>query len=249
MTSSSIGAERRCRPASSTSAASGGGAEPRRRAHRAAPAVPRLRIIELLLQHAHQAPPVGAEALHRSLLLTPQGGDTRVALGVIRPPAVRHEHPARAVAAQRSLDIEDLQHRLQPALADVDHAQQLPGGAPGLPGGAQVLQHRRHPLARRERLLDEEVLDAPVLAAAQQHDVGVLDAAAGAADLLVVGHHRSRRLVVHDERQVRLVVAHAQCAVAQIALTSLASSRSSAATRSVGVLLAAVGQRADAAAR
>ena len=64
--------------------------------------------------------------------------------------------------------------------------------------------------AIRERLLDEEVLDALVLAAAEQHDVRVLDAAARAPDLLVVGHDRAWGLVMHDEGQVGLVVAHPQ---------------------------------------
>jgi hypothetical protein len=63
-------------------------------------------------------------------------------------------------------------------------------------------------LAARERLLDEEVLDPAVLAAAQQHDLGVLDRAPGAADLLVVGDDAARRLVVDDEAEVGLVVAH-----------------------------------------
>jgi len=53
-----------------------------------------------------------------------------------------------------------------------------------------------------ERLLDEEVLNAAVLAAAQEHDIGVVDTATGAADLLVVGDDRPWRLVVDDERQV-----------------------------------------------
>ena len=57
---------------------------------------------------------------------------------------------------------------------------------------------------------DEEVLDAAVLGAAQQDDLGVVDAAAGAADLLVVGDHRAGRLVVDDPAEVGLVVAHAE---------------------------------------
>ena len=63
-------------------------------------------------------------------------------------------------------------------------------------------------LLARERLLDEEVLDAPILGAAQEDDLGAVDRAAGAPDLLVVGDHRAGRLIVDDEAEVGLVVAH-----------------------------------------
>ena len=93
-------------------------------------------------------------------------------------------------------------------LAEVDHRGQL--GRRGALGAdlVEVLEHAVDELAARERLLDEEVLDAAVLGAAQQHDLGALDRAAGAADLLVVGDDRAGRLVVHDEAEVGLVVAH-----------------------------------------
>ena len=122
-------------------AEAGGGAD------RAAAAVLGLRIVELRLQHAHEAAPVGAEALHRPLLLAAQRGDARVALAVIAPVRVLRQHPARTVAAQRPLDVEDLEHRLQPAPADVDHAEQLLGAAAAVPGGAQVVEHRGDALA------------------------------------------------------------------------------------------------------
>ena len=70
------------------------------------------------------------------------------------------------------------------------------------------LDHARDQLSRRKRLLDEEVLDPAILGTAQEHDLGAVDGAPRAADLLVVGDHRARRLVVHDEAEVRLVVAH-----------------------------------------
>ena len=95
-----------------------------------------------------------------------------------------------------------------PAHTDVHHGHQLTRGAARLAGGLEVGEHGSNPLAVGERLLDEEVLDAAVLAAPQQDDVGVLDASARTADLLVVGDDRARRLVVHDERQVGLVVTH-----------------------------------------
>ena len=107
-------------------------------------------------------------------------------------------------------------------------------------GGLQVAQHRHHPLASRERLLDEEVLDPAVLAAAQQDDVGVLDAAAGAADLLVVGDHRARRLVVHDEAQVGLVVAHPERARGDDRLDLVAEQPVLGGDPRIGLVLAAV---------
>jgi hypothetical protein len=73
-----------------------------------------------------------------------------------------------------------------------------------------VPEHAVDILAPRKRLLDEEVLNAAVLSAAQEHDLGALDGAAGAADLLIVGDDRSGRLVVDDEAEVGLVVAHPQ---------------------------------------
>jgi hypothetical protein len=105
--------------------------------------------------------------------------------------------------------------------------------------------HRRDLLLRRERLLDEEVLDAAVLGAAQQDHLGVLDAAAGAADLLVVGDDRAGRLVVHDELQVRLVVAHPQRAGRDERLDVVAQQPLLGGDPPLGLLLAAVGQRRD----
>ena len=47
-----------------------------------------------------------------------------------------------------------------------------------------------------------------LLGAAQQHDRRLRQRASGAADLLVVGDRRARRLVVDHEAEVRLVEAH-----------------------------------------
>ena len=246
LTSSSIGAERRCRPASSTSAGSGG-ASNRGAVHTAQrPQSCGLRIVELLLEDAHEAAPVGPELLHRALFLAAQRGDARVALAVIAPVRRLGRHPARAVPAQRALDVEDLQHRLQPAAADVDHAQQLLRAAAGVSGGGKVLEHRGDPLARRERLLDEEVLDPPVLDAAQQDHVGVIDAATGAADLLVVGHHGTRGLVMDDEGEVGLVVAHPQRARGTDRLDVVGQQPFLGRDAVRGVLIPAVGQCTDA---
>ena len=65
-------------------------------------------------------------------------------------------------------------------------------------------------LARRERGVDEPVLDARVLVAGEPDGVGAVDRPAGAADLLVQRDRGARHLEVHDEREVGLVVAHAE---------------------------------------
>ena len=88
------------------------GVELRARADRADAAVGRVRVVELLLQRAHQAAAVGAELRHRRLLMPAQRGHLGVALAVVGPGGAGHARPARAVAGDRALDVEDLQHRL-----------------------------------------------------------------------------------------------------------------------------------------
>ena len=133
-----------------------------------------------------------------------------------------------------------------PSHAEVHHAHQLARRAAVRARGLELVEHRADALARRERLLDEEVLDAAVLAAAQQDHVGVIDAAPGAADLLVVGHHRAGRLEVHDEGQVGLVVAHAERAGGDHGLDLVAQQALLGGDPLLGLLLAAVGERSDA---
>src|SRR6185312_2869785 len=179
-------------------------------ADRASPAISGLRIVELFLQRAHQATAVGAEELHRALLGAAQRGDSRVPVRVVPPVRALQNRPARTLPPDRPLDVEDLQHRFEPALAEVDRRHQLLGAAPVGARRAQLLEHGVYAFLRGERLLDEEVLNAAILDAAQQDDVGVLDGAARSSDLLVVGDDRPGRLVVDDEPEVRLVVAHPQ---------------------------------------
>ncbi len=71
------------------------------------------------------------------------------------------------------------------------------------------------------------------------------DAAAGAADLLVVGDHRPGRLVVHDEGQVALVVAHAERAGGNHRLDLVAEQPVLGVDPVAGLLLAAVGDGGD----
>lgn len=173
--------------------------EARPRTHRAAPAVARVGLVQLLLQDAHEAAAVDSVVGHSALLGAAQGGDLLVAVGVVAPAAGGHGLPAVAAAAHRALGVEDLQHRLDASHAEVHDAHQLARGATFPARGLELVEHGADALPRGERLLDEEVLDAAVLAATQQDDVGVIDAAPGAADLLVVGDDRARCLEVHDK--------------------------------------------------
>ena len=161
-----------------------------------------------------RAPPAGRRIRQRPsapnaaiavLLGAPQRGDLGVALAVVGPVRVGDELPARARRActapstSRIFSIASM-----PAHAEVHDRHQLARGA---------ALRRRPPRARRAPpspargdgnacSMKKSWMPA-VLAAAQQDDVGVIDAAARAADLLVVGDDRARRLVVHDEASGR----------------------------------------------
>src|SRR5580704_4259492 len=214
-------------------------------AYRAAAAVLRRGVVELILEHPHEAATVGAERCHRALLGAAERGHLGVPLAVVGPTGARHQSPSAPGARDRALDVEDLEHRLDPAHAEVDYGHQLAGRPPVLAGGFEFREHRGYPLAVGKRLLDEEVLDPAVLAAPQQDDVGVFDAAAGATDLLVVGDDRPGRLVVHDERQVGLVVAHAKRARGDHRLDLVAEQPVLGVDPVAGLLFAAVGHGGD----
>ena len=221
------------------------GFPPTPRAHGTSSAVLGRRVVQFLLQNPHQAAAVRAERGHRPLLGAAQFGHRCVALGVVAPVRVRDDLPAAPVARDRALDVEDLEHRLDPAHAEIHDRHQLTNRATLVSRIRELAQHCRHPLAVRERLLDEEVLDPAVLAASEQDDVGVLDAAAGAPDLLVVGDDRTRRLVVHDEAQVGLVVSHPERAGGDDRLDLVAEQPVLGGDAVLGLVLAAVRHRGD----
>ena len=135
-------------------------------------------VVELLLQRAHQAAAVGAEGGHRLLLGAAQRGDVRVAVAVVGPGAPGTRDQRRARAADRALDVQHLQHRLDARrVPRLTCAHQLVASS-AVAAAARGARARGRRLARRERLLDEEVLDAAVLGAAQEHDLGAVDRAA-----------------------------------------------------------------------
>jgi hypothetical protein len=72
LTSSTSGRERRCSAAARTSSGSSGPAKRGAVQTAQTPAVARAWIVELLLQRAHQAAPVGAERGHRRLFVAAQ---------------------------------------------------------------------------------------------------------------------------------------------------------------------------------
>ena len=110
-----------------------------------------------------------------------------VALGVVAPVAPGCATQRAPTRADRALDVQHLHQPLDPPLAEVDLRHQLLGRGAVAAHSLEMLEHTIDDLATRERLLDEEVLDALVLSATQQHDLGTIDAAPRTADLLVVG--------------------------------------------------------------
>ena len=62
----------------------------------------------------------------------------------------------------------------------------------------------------RESTLDEVVRDVRLFLTAEKHPVSRVEGATGTPDLLVIGHHRARRLVMDHEGDVRLVETHPQ---------------------------------------
>ena len=174
----------------------------------AGPPVGQLGVVELGAQVRHPAPGGGHVVDHRLLLRLAGGLHPRVPLGVVRPRGAGGD-PAALHAADRAVDVEHLEHRLEPGPLEVDLRLQRGGGLRAL-GGPEGAERGADLRLRGERLRPEPVPDRPVLVPGQQHDDGVVHATAGAAHLLVVGDGGGRGAEVHDEREVGLVEAHAE---------------------------------------
>ena len=191
----------------------------------------------------HEAAAVGAVELHRLLLGSAGGGDGGDPLLVVDPLAAA-ALPAPADLVERALDLELLEHQLHAALAEVDLVHQRADRE-----RAVGLVEDRHDLGdllgRREGALDEEVLDVAVLGAAEEDGVGLLEPAAGSADLLVVGDRGAGALEVDDEAEVGLVVAHAEGAGRDDALDLVAEQHALDPDPVVGFDLAGVGLGLD----
>ena len=117
--------------------------------------------------------------------------------------------PAALDPVHRAVHVEHLEHHLQPGAAQVDRGSSAGSdsgrsacgqdveGAPTCSSGGKASEAKYCQIASSS------------LPGQQQH-LGVLHAAAGAADLLVVGDRGGRRAEVHDEAEVGLVEAHAE---------------------------------------
>ena len=152
----------------------------------AAPAVHRTGgVVELFAEEPHPAAVGGDVGQHRGLLVAPGRGHPVVALLVVGP-LLAGGRPAAAHPDDSAIDVEHLQHRLEPGPAEVDvrlecgrrHRRAVLGQGPQ--GVADVL-------LRREGERGEVAPDVAVLLGRHQHDLGEVRPAAGAADLLVVG--------------------------------------------------------------
>ncbi len=127
---------------------------------------------------------------HRLLLALAGLAHPAVALLVVGP-RLPGRLPAAAHPAYGAVDVEHLEHRLEAVAVEVD--VRLQGGGAQRP--ALVGEHRQglpDLLLAREGERGEVGPDVAVLDRRQQHDGGLVGAAAGAADLLVVGDRRRR---------------------------------------------------------
>ena len=175
----------------------------------ASPARSGVRIVQLLAKERHEAGGRLGVAAHGCLFVPPGSRDPLDPVGVVGPlPQGAPPAPSRR-SFNGALHLQDFQHGFQPALPDVHLAEDL---VKRLGGGCLFEQgdDRLGLRLRRERGLDEVVLDLAVFASHQQDSLRLGEIAAGSAHLLIVGDGRPGTLVVDDEPQVGLVVAHAQ---------------------------------------
>ncbi len=168
------------------------------------------RVVEQAGDEAHPAAG-GVEVVeHRLLLGAPRRRDVVDPLRGVLPRFVGAgvRRPARPL--DRAVDVELLDDQLDRADLEVDllleSEQRQRRTRP-----FERLDDVVHEVLRRERRLDEVVLDLLVLEAAQEDAGAPVERPAGAPHLLVVGDGRTGRLEVDDEAQVGFVVTHAEC--------------------------------------
>ena len=154
----------------------------------------------------HQARVGALVREHRRRFLGARRLDSLEPRGVVVPRR-GSAFPAFGRAGDRAFDVEHLQQRVEPAGADVrfrlDRVR-----AHRCTRVLDDVEHRFDQRARGERSRVEVVPDGAIFVAGKEHDVRGEDGAPGPPDGLVVRDRRRRRLVVHDEREVGLVVAH-----------------------------------------
>ncbi len=174
----------------------------------AAAAAGRLRVVELMAQVLHPAGIGHLVGQHGLLFADPLLSDPLVPLFVVGP-QLAGGLPAAAGAAHRPVDVEHLEHGLEPAPGQVDAGLQRGDGQ--RPARLGERGERRPDLVLgRKRERGEVRPDVPVLAAGQQDHRRFGHGPAGPADLLVVSDRGLRGTEVHHEPQVGLVEPHAQ---------------------------------------
>ena len=169
----------------------------------------KLRVVELAAQEHHPAfrrcP--GSRAWPAAPACAPRRAVRYRSLVV--GPLLAGADPAALDAPDRAVDVEHLQHHLQP------------GAARSTSGSSAGGRLRRSPSRARITLRTSDsdgnateakyAPDVAVLRAGQQDHLGAVGGPARAADLLVVRDRRGRRAEVDDEAEVGLVEAHAEC--------------------------------------
>ncbi|MCH1990917.1 MFS transporter, partial [Achromobacter xylosoxidans] len=115
-------------------------------------------------------------------------GHAGVALAVVAPGSPGRD-PAALDPLHGAVDVEHLEHRLEPVAAELD--PRLQGrGRQGPFGVGQGSERLAHLLLTWEAERGEVCPDVAVLDLGQQDDGRIIGAATGTADLLVVGHGR-----------------------------------------------------------
>ena len=140
-------------------------------------------------------------------MFAPTGVRQAVVTLVVVGPGRASSDPTALDAAHRTVDVEHLQRLIDARARQIHGVFQLRGGHRLVTERPQqLLNHRllRHGHGR------EVLPHTLILRAGQQHHLGVVGGAPGAADLLVIAHRRARRAQVHHEAEVRLVKAHAE---------------------------------------
>jgi len=104
------------------------------------------------------------------------------------------------------LHVQELEYFVNLALGEVHLLLQF--GKREAVGIFQRHQDLVHVSLVREGRSSEVLVDFLVFPAGKEHPVGMVDGAPGPPNLLVVGYDRTRRLVMDDEPEVRLIIAH-----------------------------------------
>ncbi len=169
------------------------------------------RVVERQQQGAHQAAGFLAAVGLDLVPLAFADADQFVAqVDIGRVPLHRGPPPQGTVADDRggAPDREVAQRLVEAALRDVHPAHGLGRGQPI--GFGQHAEDTDDIVGGRQRAGPEGFVDLRVFRARHQYAHRAVAATSGPAHLLVVGDDRARALVVNDEADIRVVVAHAE---------------------------------------